>query len=466
MNPNPFARDSDVEQRLHAALRDHLDPVRASVDLTDPVVARSRSIRRHRTIAAGAATALAAVAVAAPLTWAALRGGPDHSLPASTTTVSTSTQTTPEQTPSSSTPAETTAATATTATSAPSTGTTPIPIPASQIPNEADKVVRASATFPKVAPGDAIWSDGKTVHRDGRTMTLQVGDPWQYLPLAGGNGLVIVGVSDAVRSVALVDGTGRQVRDLATIPARLPVTSTAASPDGTTVALYAASAGVDGKSSDAQLYAWDSTGRELAHKSNLVHTAHLAGWYGGKVFLGNRTSGHSYVWDLGTNVVDNYYDGAAITAVNESGRAASYTPIGEGFTGCTELIDVSGTSARVLSKHCGDFQAQGASALSPDSRYLVGSDAYADGFATGVVRVLDTHTGRIALDVTEQSFMSFGFTPDGSLALEVLKGHAAGTARQVIDRCTVAGVCLRISDELDAPNEFATPMRLHLLSAR
>jgi hypothetical protein len=310
-----------------------------------------------------------------------------------------------------------------------------------------------------------VWSVGKTVHRDGSTFALEVGDAWQYVPLAGGNGLGIDGADFSDRTVSLVAPDGTVVRELATIPASHYGMSSAASADGSRVAIYAFNPNGP-KGNDAVIYAWDSTGRELGHKSNLVHTAHLAGWYDGRIFLGNRTSGHSYLWDFATNTIDNYYNGGSFGTVGAAGFASAFTPTGEGFTGCTEILDVTGTTAEVLSTHCGDFQAFGPSALSPDGRYLAGSTAYQDGFAASNVRVLDTRTGRVVLEVKDEAFMNFGFTSGGSLALDVLKSEGVRGSVQVLARCTVDGACQRFTDEVETPDELAPPMRVHLQNAR
>ncbi len=304
-----------------------------------------------------------------------------------------------------------------------------------------------------------VWSVGKTVHRDGRTFTLEVGDTWQYLPLARGNGLVVDGADFSDRTVRLVGPDGTVLRELATIPASHLGVSSAASADGSTVALYAFNPS-GSKDNDAVIYAWDSTGRELGHKSNLVHTAHVAGWYGDRVYMGNRTSGHSYTWDFATNTIDNYYDGGSFGTVNAAGFASAFKPTGEGFTGCTEILDVTGATAKRLSTHCGDFSAFGPSALSPDGRYVAGSNAYRDGFAATAVRVLDTRTGRVVLEVADESFWTFGFTAEGSLALNVLRSEGESGSVQVLARCTVDGACQQFTDEIDTPNEVAPPMRV------
>ncbi len=96
MNANQFPPSSDVERDVAAVLHGRLDPMRASVDLTDSVLARSRTIRRHRQLATGAAVVAAALVVAAPLTWTTLRGGSDHGLPAGPSVVSTGAPTTTE----------------------------------------------------------------------------------------------------------------------------------------------------------------------------------------------------------------------------------------------------------------------------------------------------------------------------------------------------------------------------------
>ncbi len=486
MNANEVPQGSDVERQVAAVLHGRLDPLRASVDLTDSVVARSRTIQRNRQIATGAAVVVAALVVAAPLTWTTLRGGSDHGLPAGPSVVSTGAATTtgattsaPANPPTSATGGPTTGATTTApqTTRPQATATTPVTVPTLAIPDGADLTVSAAAPFPQGSSGDVVWSVGKTIHRDGRTFSLAVGDTWQYLPLAGGRGLTIDGANDSDRTVSLVGSDGTVLRELARIPGSHVGVSSAASPDGSTVALYAFNPS-GSKDNDAVIYAWDSTGRQLGHKSNLVHTAHLAGWHGDRVFLGNRSSGHSYTWDFATNTIDNYYDGGSFGTVNAAGFASAFTPTGEGFTGCTEILDVTGTTAKVLSTHCGDFQSFGPSALSPDGRFLAGSNAYQDGFAATVVRVLDTRTGRVVLEVAnavldgrngvapEVAFMNFGFTRDGSLALNVLKSEGASGSVQVLARCTVDGSCQRFTDEVRTPDELAPPMRVHLLDAR
>ena len=485
MNTSQVPQGSDVEREVSAVLHGRLDPMRASVDLTDSVIGRSYTIRRNRQIATGAAVVAAALVVVAPLTWTTLRGGSDHGIPAGPSVVSTGAPTatgattSAPTTPPALTGGPTTGATTTAQTTRPqTTATTPVTVPTFAIPDGADLTVSASAPFRQGSSGDAVWSVGKTVHRDGRTFTLEVGDTWQYLPLAGGNGLVIDGANDTERTVSLVGPDGTVRRELARIPASHVGVSSAASADGSTVALYAFNPS-GSKDNDAVIYAWDSTGRELGHKSNLVHTAHLAGWYGDRVFLGNRTSGHSYTWDFATNTIDNYYDGASFGTVNAAGFAAAFKPTGEGFTGCTEILDVTGTTAKVLSTHCGDFQSFGPSVLSPDGRFLAGSSAYQDGFAATVVRVLDTRTGRVVLEVAnavldgrtgpvvpDVAFLNFGFTRDGSLALDVLKSEGASGSVQVLGRCTLDGACQRFTDEVETPDELAPPMRVHLLDAR
>ncbi|HKX69347.1 MAG TPA: hypothetical protein VJN29_19195 [Intrasporangium sp.] len=476
MNANQVPHGSDVEREVAAALHGRLDPMKASVDLSDSVVARSRTIRRHRQMATGAAVVVAALTVAAPLTWTMLRGASDQQLPALPSVVSTGGPTTTGVTSGSTTPlpstsGPTTGATTGAATTGPqrtgpqANATTPVAVPTFAIPDRSRRTVSASGSFQHGSSGDAVWSVGKTVHRDGRTFTLEVGDAWQYLPLAAGMGLAIDGTNDSVRTVRLVGPDGTVRRELTTIPASHSGVSSAASADGSTVALYAFNPSGP-KGNDAVIYAWDSTGRELGHKSNLVHTAHLAGWYGGHVFLGNHTSGHSYTWDFATNTIDNYYDGGSFGTVNAAGFAAAFTPTGEGFTGCTEILDVTGTTAKALSTHCGDFQAFGPSALSPDGRYLAGSNAYQDGFAATVVRVLDTRSGRVVLEVTDEAFLNFGFTAEGSLALDVLKSERVSGSVQVLARCTVDGACNRFTDQVGTPDELAPPMRVHLLNAR
>jgi hypothetical protein len=473
MNANHVPPGPDVEREIAAVLHGHLDPMRASVDLTDSVVARSRTIRRNRQIASGAAVVVAALAVAAPLAWTTLRGGPDHGLPAgpsvlstgapATTGATTSAATTPPASSGGPSTGATTTAPQTTQPQA--TATTPLTVPTFAVPDGADLTVSASATFRQGSSGDVVWSIGKTVHRDGRTFTLEVGDTWEYVPLAGGNGLAIDGAFEGERTVSLVGPAGTVLRELATIPGSHYGLSSVASSDGSTVALYAFNRSRP-KANDAVIYAWDSTGRELGHKSNLVHTAHVAGWYGGRVFLGNHTSGHSYTWDFATNTIDNYYNGGSFGTVNAAGFAAAFTRTGEGFTGCTEILDVTGPTARALSTHCGDFQALDPSALSPDGRFLAGSTAYGEGFAPTLVRVLDTRTGRVVLEVADEAFLDYGFTADGSLALDVLKNQGASDSVQVLARCTVDGACQRFTDEVRTPDELAPPMRVHLLNAR
>ncbi|WP_353509409.1 hypothetical protein [Intrasporangium sp.] len=474
MNANQVPQRSDVEREVSAVLHGHLDPMGASTNLSDSVVARSRTIRRHRQVATGAAVVAAALVVAAPLTWTTLRGGADHGLPAGPSVVSTDPPTTTASTSSApATPRASAAGDPTTGpttnapqtTPSPGTATAPVTVPTFAIPDRADLTVSASTPLRQGSAGDVIWSAGKTVHRDGRTFTLEVGDAWQYLPLAGGNGLVIDGANDRERTVRLLRPDGKVLRDLARIPATHVGVSSAASADGSTVALYAFSPN-GRKRNDAIIYAWDSTGRELGHKSNLVHTAHLAGWYGDRVFLGNRTSSHSYTWDFATNSIDNYYNGGSFGTVNAAGFAAAFTPTRDGFTGCTEILDVTGTTAKPLSRHCGDFQAFGPSALSPDGRYLAGSNAYQDGFAATAVRVLDTRTGHVVLHATKAAFMNFGFTRDGLLALDVLKSAGASGSVQVLGHCRLDGACQRFTDEVATPDELAPPMRVHLLNAR
>ncbi|HEX6057126.1 MAG TPA: hypothetical protein VFY98_15030, partial [Intrasporangium sp.] len=194
MNANQVPQGSDVERQVAAVLHGRLDPLRASVDLTDSVVARSRTIQRNRQLATGAAVVVAALVVAGPLTWTTLRGGSNHGLPAGPSVVSTgaatatgaTTSAAPTTPPTSATGGPTTGATTTApqTTRPQATATTPVTVPTLAIPDGADLIVSAAAPFPQGPSGDVVWSVGKTIHRDGRTFSLAVGDTWQYLPLA------------------------------------------------------------------------------------------------------------------------------------------------------------------------------------------------------------------------------------------------------------------------------------------
>ena len=95
------------------------------------------------------------------------------------------------------------------------------------------------------------------------------------------------------------------------------------------------------------------------------------------------------------------------------------------------------------------------------------------------MRVLDTRTGRVVLEVAnavldgrtgsvvpDVAFLNFGFTRDGSLALDVLRSEGASGSVQVLGRCTLDGACQRFTDEVGTPDELAPPMRVHLLDAR
>jgi hypothetical protein len=459
MTTDPTNHD-DLTRRLGATLHGHLDRVSATSDLTGPAVARARRIRRNRSLATGAAAAVAVLAVATPLAWSSLRGADEKPfVPASSsqTQLSTSSPTTsvPTQSaPAATTPqASTTTGSATTGTGSAGTGTAVPPasdaVPAGDNDAAPARVVTVTSSAPRGAAPDTAWTFDDTVTRGGRTTTLDVGTQWSYSALADGRGVVIDATWDQGGTVRIVDAAGRSVADVVAVPGK-HATQIAVNAAGTRFTVLVNVPSTPG--TGATITTFDADGAVVASKRNLLHAVDLAGIVGDRVFLGNKEVGRSYVWDLGTNVIDRYTDSGVVRAVNERTRqAVTFTANADSTSGCLAVLDVSG-DARVVARSCGAFVPTG---FSPDGRHLVGYPIETDGYAAAITDVLDVATGRIALRLKGAGFLDARFVDDATMALGLVHQYGRPGTVSDLQTCTLAGACSQFVDAAPMSDDTA-----------
>ncbi|GAB3066114.1 hypothetical protein GCM10027053_31810 [Intrasporangium mesophilum] len=463
-DPTGF-RPDDLEARLGAALRGRLDTVSASTDLTGPSVVRSRRIRRTRTIATSVAATVAALAVATPLAWSSLRSPDEPPFVPGTTQPATGqssvpTQTTPPPTsgPATSTPPTSTSGTAgtSTATGQPPTGPTGSGVTAADNNRPPVRTVSLASSAPSGPAPDTAWTQGKTLHRGGTSATLDVGDPWSYVPLSAGRGVVIDSTPGQPESLRIVGPDGSTVRKLADLPIGRSA-QVKANDSGTWFTVYA---GVYGSrpdaGSDARITTYTVDGAVIAQKDNLRRDVTLVGLVGNKVYLANSNVDRSYVWDLDSNVIDRYTDSGVLNAVNEAaGRGALWTHDANFTTGCTEILDLA--TKRTIAESCGRFVPDG---FSDDGDLLVGYPIGADGFGAPQVDVLDVATGRISLRIAGAVFPQLSvFLPDGRVGVNVVS-YATPTASNSLQACSLDARCTSWVDTVPMPNDLETPYRL------
>lgn len=461
MNTDPLSPErDDLERRLGATLHDHLDPVTASSDLAGPAVSRSRRISRRRTLTTGAAAAAAALVVATPFVWSSLRGPDDNAfLPATSSQTalgSSSHEKAAEPTTSAPTPSVPPTSSAPHGTAGTSTATGPS---ASGVPTaDNDLPPGTTVTITDDAPmgpmPDIAWTFDKTLHRDGRSVALAVGPTWSYAPLAGGKGVVIDTTWEQGGTIRLVAADGTTVKSLVDVP---PGQATQIKVDeaGSRFTVLVGVPGVGG--SDARIATFDATGSQIAAKSNLRRDVTLAGIVGNRVFLANPSVGRSYVWDLGTNVIERYTDSGLIRAVNGATRRAALVTVDDASTSaCVDLLDVTGP-AKVLSRTCGRFVPTG---FSPDGGHLIGHPLNSDGFAPGSTDVLDVTTGRIVLHLEGASFVDAAFAHDGLIALALSHAYGQGGTTNGLQRCTLQGACTKFADSVPMTNDLVARYRL------
>lgn len=451
MTTDPMNHD-DLERRLGATLHGHLDRVGATSDLTGPAVARSRRIRRNRSLATGAVAAVAVLAVATPLAWSSLRGDEAPFVPASSSQTQLSTLSPTSSVPTRTAPAPTAPPTSSGTGSA---GTaTAVPPASGAVPTGDNDAAPARVVTVTSAPArgpepDTAWTFDDTVTRDGRTTTLDVGTQWSYSALADGRGVVIDATWEKGGTVRIVDAAGGSVADVVDVPAK-HATQIAVNSAGTRFTVLVNVPSTPG--SGATITTFDADGTVVASKRNLLHAVDLAGIVGDRVFLGNKEVGRSYVWDLGTNVVDRYTDSGVVRAVNESTRqAVTFTADADSTSGCLSVLDASG-AARVVARSCGGFVPTG---FSPDGRHLVGYPIETDGYAAAITDVLDVATGRITLRLKGAGFLDARFLDDATVVLGLVHQYGRPGTVSDLQTCTLAGACTQFVDAAPMSDDTA-----------
>lgn len=431
----PGNDDHDLEARLRGALHSGLDPVRSSVELTEPTIGRAHVIRRRRRTAATVAAAVAVVAVAAPITWSTLRKG-GEAVPASSTTIASTTvptSTLPSTPPPTSTSGQ-----------PPASTSEPDPVPTWENGTDSQRVVDVRQVDTAGRSTEAIWGDGSSLRRAGRTQDMPVTGFWDYTPLAGGRGILVDPFErlDQQPRVRVVDADGKELAEVATLADGEQV-SVVADAAGERAVVYVHRGGSGDPRATAKIYLIDSRGTVQQSKDNLLHNLFPVGFVGDRFLISNfAKSKRTYSWDLATNVIDRYTDTGMATAVHEeTQRATVLTYTSDDFMrGCVDIMDVSGPTGVVEAKTCGVLRP---TAFSPDGRYVAAVDVYADGIGPGYLSVLDTQTGEVVLRLDHGTFFDEAFLPDGSLAARVT--YQAGSKWQTtIMRCTLAGSCTRL----------------------
>lgn len=461
MNTDPLSPEmDDLERRLGATLHGHLDPVTASSDLTGPAVSRSRRISRRRHLTTGAAVAAAALVVATPLVWSSLRTPDDNPfLPATSSQTalgSSSSGTSGEPTtdaPTSSLPPTSSAPDGSAGTST-ATGPSASGVPTADNGLPPGTSVTITDDAPMGPRPDTAWTFDRTLHRDGRSVTLAVGPTWSYAALAGGKGVVIDSTWEQGGTIRLVAADGTTLKSLVDVPAG-QLTQIKVDGTGSRFTVLVGVPGVGG--SDARITTFDATGSQVAGKTNLRRDVTLAGIVGNRVFLANPSVGRSYVWDLGTNVIERYTDSGLIRAVDETTRRAALVTVDDASTSaCVDLLDVNGP-AKVLRRTCGPFVPTG---FSPDGRHLIGHPLSSDGFAPGATDVLDIATGRIVLHLEGAAFVDAAFAHDGVVALALAHAYGQGGTTNGLQRCTLDGACTKFAASVPMIDDLVSRYRL------
>lgn len=207
----------------------------------------------------------------------------------------------------------------------------------------------------------------------------------------------------------------------------------------------------DAGTSDAILTLYDSGGTKLLTRTGVVDRLRIVGFVGERVFLrSSEQYGGTHAWNLTDNTVTSYADWAVVAVNGPSGRAALVAPGDYGEPRCTLVADVRGPTPEPISTTCGAFAAQ---ELSPDGRYLLGTELEPDDpWFQPPSRVIDVTTGRPVLVLGDRAPMRVrsAFLSDGSIGFVLMQSAGKGWTNGLV-RCSLDGECTRMLADVAAP---------------
>ncbi|MEO7447216.1 MAG: hypothetical protein ABI336_02985 [Humibacillus sp.] len=410
-------------------LRDSLERssagVRVTGDLAARAIARDRSNKRRELSGIAVAAGLV-LAVAVPVALGALRPGPEANIPSAPTlptvapTVPRPSATTSPTTPATSPPA--------TAPSRASASPTAVPTIRATGAPDAPRVELASGA---VTSGTDIGYVSAGVYRRGDTaITLPptLAQPGSVDRL--GDGLVVSPVNTG--RFLVVGPDGKAGRDLPSTG--LPVYDA----DHTHVAF------ADLK--ERVVYA-DADGTVSTMPRSTGKGYRPVGIVGNTVYVGNQAATTTFAWDTETGRIRTLEGDISLvsSATGRGLRTLAPTDLGDGDTGCFELVDLATGTAKW--RLCGPLVF---SQFSPDGRYLVGGVAV-DGFDPArtsrtdyeTLVVLRTEDHEVVLmgggdgtGPTTSGISSPRMGTDGTVTMAVREGGATS-----LQRCSLDATC-------------------------
>lgn len=354
----------DEQERLSQELHQRSHDVGGHPIGLDAVKGSARRIHRRR-VAGGAVVAAAVLAVAVPTGFALTGTSTNGTGPVAQGTASATTSASPTESASES--------------ASPSPSTTPEP---SQSPTAGPGLVGAvplTAQGAPAGPGPVIdYLQGKEVHSGGTVTQL----PAAYTDLTPFHGGWLAASFDQGDTfVVELDGTNRVVSTTAGSD------RFALSADGTMVSWFT----TPGRDKDGRLWSAISNGMGEVRDSTVIPAGTQVkpvGWAGGVVVY-EAYATDPQVWTT---------DFAGHTHQIEGLLAATGTSQVDGVVaGQTSSTD-TGSCWTVMAvdsgKHLWDTCDYALGQFSPDGRYVLGTDAYADGLGGRTVALLDAHTGK------------------------------------------------------------------------
>jgi hypothetical protein len=356
----------DERDRLSRALQERSEDVGGHPIGLDDVKGTARRIRRRRT-AAGLAAAAVVLAVGVPVGFAATGTSADRAIPVAQATPSTSAS------PS--------------ATVSPTVTPPPTTAPATPSQSPVTSTPDASAAVPLTARGAATgaaprvgYLQGDRLHNgDGTVQTL----PAAYTNVTSFHGGWLAATfKQGETSVLELDGSDRVV---ASSPGS---DSFALSQDGTMVSWFT----VPGQGKTGSLWSADLSGMGNGRSSTSIPAGTQVtpiGWVRtGVVYEAFQQEAQVWTTDFAGHTRQLPGLIAATGALQSDDLVAGQTS--SSGTGSCWTVMVAGSGKRLWNT-C-DFAL---GRFSPDGRYVIGTDAYADGAGGRTVAILDAHTGKV-----------------------------------------------------------------------